>query len=102
MRGVVFGIRSFAAERNEVLEERRETDRNAEGALREATEVALFRGTALAVPVLGLPVEFDAIGAGEAAAFYQSICVPSNAFVVIAVPLVLIRFEVSRSGTTVP
>lgn len=87
MRNVVFTERSLAAEREEVLEERRESLGHAETALLDALRTALYRGSMFDVPVLGRPVEMATIGLEDAWAFYQSMYAPSNAVVVVHGPV---------------
>ena len=76
----------LAAERQEVLDERREFYANPESLLDERIRAALYGDHPYGRPVLGLPNEFDGITADDVSAFYRRRYVPNNAIVVLHGP----------------
>lgn len=77
----------LAAERKEVLDERRDGDADPERALDERIRATLYDDHPYGKPVVGLPREFDRITENDAATFYSRHYGPNNAVMVVHGPM---------------
>jgi zinc protease len=83
MSNVVVTEESMASEREEVLEERQEMDRDPRALLDYRMHTVLYRDHPYGIPGLGWPQEMDSITPEEAIAFYRLWYAPNNAIVLV-------------------